>query len=695
MAKFFGCGIEREVNPVTFVGDNTESVDFYGAGVNNIRNTENSNGDRAIVRGNKGVASYHHDVTVTGVEIQSGTSGGSDWKNKTLKKASTEIRYAEKKLLERLRRNNSTAKIFPFGTVGNKVSSSGHGSYHFSLTLPIDLNTNDTILEKKNKLRNHFEKNREFFRQIQWIEPLLIAKIGAPRINSINDGGHNTEGSERVSYNNYGGPISADFGNLLDIPEDGPNARMFGKSSYWRKNAKIEGMNKDTNATDIRNRRMKRLHSYESPGGFEIRFADTFDSQFVYDYSKVLALLSQNEADGGNFVASMNGDYNNSSTVQTTDDDAGKAMARVLEEGYNAYLPKEYVAKVNAELKLGMTADELKKVRAKDVADLVFHKIYENNKDNEDAKILIGESEITEPHIFDVNENAFDYFYRIKLRKEKDFRDNHEELIKGMLSLDYDGDKELIAGTGGVKTLLEQTLGESMSAEDTRDFIDFMEKHDFYIVKRDDSGKIVSIKLNYSNSEEAVQKFRSVYNDSTFYSGRAAEPILENYETDEQQLNVIFDGSIPEEVSRATVQTGTTRRDYSETYTARRESNTTPDSAVDIGSARHTRFVARYNDLVRKLDALSFRLTTMRNDSANVRFADSIVYWVSNVGVMRTRMSRIDPTTSTFSNLKRVYNQTNTDYRELKRRISSRTGQQLKNRNANKPVKVSGYKRRA
>lgn len=684
MVKKWGVGIERESNPVTVSGFDTVASGHSdtiadAAAVGGRRNPRN--GDRIVtVNGVNGVAigSIHHDVTVRGYELQSSESGGSDWKNKSIKRAVKDLRFVEKKVVEQLQHRNRRSIIYPFGTIGNSVENSNHGSYHISLTLPYD--TGDPPI-------THKRKTGEFFRQVQWIEPLLVAKVGAPRMNSINDSGSETEGTERGTVNSYGSTLTTDFNYLLNNDDEG--TRTGANAEYWRKYVKLSQINRNSTSADFRTR-----GSRDQRFGVEVRFTDTFDSRFVGDYMKVFALLSQNEgAEEGKKVLTLSG-----CEVSDFDQDAAKAMARVLEEGYNAYLPKEYLKKVNHELKLDLSEAELNNVRAKDFANIVFHKIWEKNKDKEDAKLFCGETVIEEPKVFDVNEAAFDYFYRRKLNVEQGFRGKNFDVLKGLLLLDLGEEKEVSAGNDGLKKIIEDRIGVSMSAEDTRDFVEFYERRGFFIVKRDEDGKVVSVKVNYNaadveSDDPAVNKFYALTQDTSFYSGKAPEPSFENYETDAVLLEGVARRAVEEPTVVPTTR-GTLRPVSSSSERLRR--TMARWALIRIGDRNH-------NTLVNKMSEQHQALMSLRASIGTVMArVMSNNYWHNQYRMLQNEVIAVDDrtqsvtwTTTPYTQLATIYWE---GYNKLRRlnakftRLNAATaniGRSAKNR----PVRVRSYKR--
>ena len=79
------------------------------------------------------------------------------------------------------------------------------GSYHITMTLPCHDNITD----------EHFvELHRNFGKQVQMIEPLLIASFFSPDPESVGDHGKRVEGSFRVMSTGWGNFGGSDLRNL-------------------------------------------------------------------------------------------------------------------------------------------------------------------------------------------------------------------------------------------------------------------------------------------------------------------------------------------------------------------------------------------------------------------------------------------------------------------------------------------------
>ena len=72
--------------------------------------------------------------------------------------------------------------IFPYGTAGTSTTATGIrlGSYHYTVTLPAKRNMMDTDI---------FKQRHKWLKAVQWIEPLIMAKMFTGHPHSAGDKG--------------------------------------------------------------------------------------------------------------------------------------------------------------------------------------------------------------------------------------------------------------------------------------------------------------------------------------------------------------------------------------------------------------------------------------------------------------------------------------------------------------------------
>ena len=375
---------------------------------------------RLLSSGEKLLAHSHQDPTVTpGYEVMSLKFQEA----KAEKQVDKVIKY-EKKIIEKttIPRNFKRKSVIPFGINDNNFlqmtgdNDYATGSWHVSLTLPHQANTSD--------IANH----KKFAKQLQWLEPLFISKLGGPSLKSVGDAGPESEGSLRTLRNTYGGFGGANV-NALEYTAEArqishaPQEAVHRNLPYFRKTKLKNAMKSDT-GMDIQARTSENAEDRRKYGmGVEIRFLDSFDSQTMKDTLKTMI-----------YVAANAKERHETTEDAPIDEDWNNVAARVLEEGWNAYLPASYVQKLRDKLGLEIGTQS---VRAADVMGEIEKELWQKNKNSETARLMI-QNNTQQPKIHNINRDAWDFYFRWKLRKDPEEKAKFENFMQKLAEIRYD-----------------------------------------------------------------------------------------------------------------------------------------------------------------------------------------------------------------------------------------------------------------
>lgn len=462
--------------------------------------------------GERHVADWHIDGSVpTGVEIVT-----EQWKRATVESIISQIKTAEKKVLEKARENISTdVKLFPYGTKGMSTDS-GMGSYHLAISIPA----------KRNEAGERYGKKVvKFLKQMQWIEPLLISNYGTPRITSVGDYGDYTEGSERSTSTS---PVWGNAGGTRvdELLTSTSSRRYEGRSPKWRRKMIdqkriIIGLpnipiNSSTN-TDIDTGEggsrtpLNTRNASSFPPRVELRFMDSFDSSALPELLKTVVYVASNSVEKHpDFTAS-----------EAPEDDAwNDAMVEVMEEGWNGYLPDSYVEKLRTNLKIPVATTNR---RADVVLAQVTKELWEQNKDTPLSKKMIKNNG-TVPKHFNINRDAWNFFFAKKMLSATEDREKFIKFGKDLAEIDASAsDGNIRAGTDdegnqkGIRQVLDLALAE-YSAEDTRDILDYMEAKGLVKIKRNPDGSMDTVVLLYT-ADNFEAKFKTAIKSTKALDG--------------------------------------------------------------------------------------------------------------------------------------------------------------------------------
>lgn len=297
----------------------------------------------------------------------------SNHKNRSIESLWDELIYQENKFIQLQMKNPHTQKKvkkygeirqLPFGTINNvkvpikpTIGTSEYkfeekdykdylGSYHITITLPS---------HKDISQENFVELHRNFGKQIQMIEPLLISSFFSPDPESVGDGGEKIEGSFRVMGTGWG-----NFGGTnLEKLEKGVG-RYGNIESHWRKTLNFEdtkilmdcnekvyidepnsigilGSDFRTFGFDFTNKCQGKECPKVSgapivyPNGLELRIFDHFNSYHVIDLLRIIVYIAENSRikECKQYI------YNDLSWKET--------LRNIMKEGWNTIITEDYL----------------------------------------------------------------------------------------------------------------------------------------------------------------------------------------------------------------------------------------------------------------------------------------------------------------------------------------------------------------
>jgi hypothetical protein len=437
--------------------------------------------------------SVHEDLSVQpGYEVVT-----LNWKNATVEQQIKDLLQFEEYLTENAEKKQGyTTEINPFSFIpSNSIKnrsiepseigqpSKGLGSYHISLTLPQN--------PDKQSPNERYKDLRLFLQHIQWIEPLIVGVTGTPSTQCVGDGGRFTEGSGRVALLSFANPGGTDLSGMRDYASwyKTIHARREGINLPWRKHAKFQVQQEfNQPGNDLRIRTNVKNQTGDQAFGVEIRFTDSFDAQYLEPLLRFYILLASNAVDRIKHTIPCNPPNKLWNT----------AMLTAMGEGYNAYMPKEYVAYVRQILDLTPYTKLLQNkqsLRLVDVLANIEDEIYELNKNNKIPR-LMTENPKKKTHIHNINRDAWDYFLRH--RSPFDIKVAIMELARTL-------PKEGIPYVSFKKRVYSR-LGGDWSKEDTIDIADYLEYYQVATLKRNNIGEPQWVKPHQTqNIDEALK----------------------------------------------------------------------------------------------------------------------------------------------------------------------------------------------
>lgn len=509
--KVWGLGIEHEFNMYQDDGTNFTPLRTvhtlrggYGRGGTQYFYTNEGTIQREsdIISGVKKLVKVGNDGTIG----EGGNSGSYEinthpWKRKTIEQQVKILKQCEDYITQQnqIPYHNKRVRYMPFGSLGTSTKT-GTGSFHFHITLPESPTTPRNI---------QLGRVKKFIGQVQWLQPLLIGVTHGLSPKSIGDSGSEPEGSIRMARNNFGNPGGTDIKRIGNhsFGIDRSHSSNFPKrnqTNHFSMIARVSSLTRKGGISDI---------SRSGPGGpatMEIRVFDQFDSKHLPDFLKSVMYAGSNGADRGIMVKKR----------AASTDEWNKAMAVVLEEGWNAILPKEYIKKLRSNM--GLTGRRIgKSLRCVDVLDEINKELYNKNKDNEIPRLMMGSQ--TLPKVYPVNRDGWNFYFKRELRASPMLRNKFNSFLKALSSVDTSESRGFITvgkydnKTQGVRHLLHQHMGLNYSSEDTRDILDLLESEGLVTINRNPDGTMNKLKLHYNESDFDT-KFNKLVSDARFLS---------------------------------------------------------------------------------------------------------------------------------------------------------------------------------
>jgi hypothetical protein len=157
-----------------------------------------------------------------------------------------------------------------------------------------------------------------------------------------------------------------------------------------------------------------------------------------------------------------------------------------MEEGWNALLPDSYIDLLREQLNLEINT---RSRRAGDVFTQVNKELFDKNKNGEWSKLFLRDTYTQAPKPKNYNMLSWDYHFRVKLRKSNTVFEKTKSLLHKTYEKFHE-DNRLRAGSSGFKGFVATELGTAWSKEDTRDLLDFFDRHGIIRVQYEANGTV-------------------------------------------------------------------------------------------------------------------------------------------------------------------------------------------------------------
>ena len=402
--------------------------------------------------------------------------------NRTMESICEELMFMENKFIELQMKNPFTKqkvlkygelRPLPFGAIANvKVPKkySSHlpdykfetgkykdylGSFHVTLTLPFRPKTSNQRF-----IKNH----QNFGNAIQWIEPLLLSAFFSSDPENCISKNKVIRGSFRIMSTGWGNLAGSDLRNMTKTQRFKKGVGRYANiETKWRKYAKVEDtkkLDKCTEKWEVREvprlsqpvgilssnirtfgfiKDMETCKKYyclkksgcecpkvsgldmKKPYGMEIRIFDHFNSKHLIQLMRILVYLAENSREHKctKYV------YNNTTWNKTT--------GLVMEKGWKAIIPTNYIKELNTQLGLEL---DLVPIKAFGLLKEVVRQLFEKNKDGLYSKIMLRDKYTEPPKLPQINrfswQAQFNSQYGNKISKfvKKTFPHNQEISLK-------------------------------------------------------------------------------------------------------------------------------------------------------------------------------------------------------------------------------------------------------------------------
>lgn len=437
----------------------------------------------------------------------------------------------------------------PFGTVLTESRYSRPGSYHLNMTLPYDDNTIEQDLPK------YHAKIREGMRNIRWLQPLMMGMLGGISRKSIGNPQF-PEGSERQLYDafaNIGGMglkdddtltgksiqqgdrVKKTFKNWMNTYFTSPtHGHSKAPGKYNNRNPKLDltkhlhtdsaGSNSPNENRDIGDWTVKGFvsnrYGRNNPKTVEFRFLDTFHPSGIYEVIKLVT------------YAMENGEHTDINADPSDNISWKKATRRIMEEGWDAQVKKEYWTNLAKEMKLNIEFPDTKTLRTDKGFELVIEALHKKNKNGFFPKHYLSGS--NKPVLHNFNRDNWEYNIKIKLNKDVTFHNKLKKFMLGLAKIDASESNgwlnvEIKSNKIAVRDILMLNMGFEYGAEDYRDILYFLENQKYILIKENVDGTIDKIKLvkKITSTQQIQDKLIEMKNTNKFFSNTIG---LENYE---------------------------------------------------------------------------------------------------------------------------------------------------------------------
>ena len=366
-------------------------------------------------------------------------------KNRSIESLCDELLYQEKKYIDLQMKNPFTKqkvskygeiRQLPYGTISNvkvpirpTINNKEYtyeerdyidylGSYHITMTLPC----HDDISDK-----DFVELHRNFGKQVQMIEPLLIASFFSADPRSVGDSGKKIEGSFRVMSTGWGNFAGSDLRKLGE-----GIGRYANLESTWRKGLKFEDTKKlmDCNkevyidepgaigilggdlrtfgfdyTTKCPGKECPKVSGGEMvyPNGVELRIFDHFNSHHLLDLVRILVYIAENSR------------VTECKKYIYKDAAWKNAIKGIMKEGWNSMIQENYLKLIRDNMNLDM---DIKNGNAYEVLNVLVTELFNKHKNGFYPHLMIEKKYTTPPALPNVNRFSWQIAFNANYGKQ-------------------------------------------------------------------------------------------------------------------------------------------------------------------------------------------------------------------------------------------------------------------------------------
>ena len=375
----------------------------------------------------------------------------------------------------------------------------GPGSWHVNITMPYDI----TKMSSSTYIKNYNDKLFNGIKVVRAIQPLILAMVGGADYKSVGSPSW-AEGSSRQAYVGYGNLgnviLDSDFRRGLDSPGFRYKHVRTGSNKYRQKVKKLLDSSEvvNTNVGDIAQKDYNNVHPKITT--IEYRFLDTFHVPVMYDIMKVIVSALEH----GNNISGI--------TDAGQSDSWQEAAARIVVEGWNARLPKEYSLMLKN--KLGLNIPVKEDMRADLLFEAVSKELWSKNKSGEWVKVLFDE--FSYPKVMNLNRLNWEAQFRFKYVKDSSFRTYINKFIatllkmdtsksNGWISVDYKDNKYSIRDI-----LIDDDRGLDFASEDFEDLLHLLDRIKAIKLDVNDTGQIKRIKVVNTDVKDVMDDINNL-----------------------------------------------------------------------------------------------------------------------------------------------------------------------------------------